>query len=223
MKFERPAPGPTDQRATRLATTRQYMQNPPKAGGPAPVATEPAAPAAPTARSAGEAPAGTTEVWGDSLGVGLKGQLKTEGAAVGGAQPAAILANIKAKPGAYWNGKTVVLSSGSNGNQMDKVEEAIDHLQSRNATVVLVGYGPKFPEKNAKLRELAQKYNARVIDAEDVAASEGVHPSPTGYASMAGKIRALRSPAIVVPPRTTAATAPPGIKEPGNFELPPLP
>ena len=64
---------------------------------------------------------------------------------------------------------------------------AIDHLQSRNATVVLVGYGPKFPEKNAKLRELAQKYNARVIDAEDVAASEGVHPSPTGYASMAGK------------------------------------
>jgi len=195
----------------------------PAAPAPAPGATAAPPAAAPPARSAGEAPAGTVEVWGDSLGVGLKGQLKAEGTAVGGARPSAILANIQKQPDSYWQGKTVVLPSGSNGNEMPVVEETIGYLQGKGANVVAVGYGPKFPEKNAQLRQIAQRLNVRVIDAEDVAASEGVHPSPTGYASMAGKIRALRSPAIVVPPRTTAATAPPGIKEPGNFELPPLP
>jgi hypothetical protein len=183
---------------------------------PVPGATTPAAAAAPPTRSAGEAPAGTTEVWGDSLGVGLNARLKTEGTTVGGASPTAILANIKAKPDDYWKGKTVVLASGSNRTEMDKVEETINYLQDqkRGATVMAVGYGPKFPEKNAKLREIAKRLNIRVIDAEDVAAGEGVHPSREGYALMAGTIlRARRSP-----PSAAA-----GMKEPANVELPPLP
>lgn len=174
-------------------------------GGSAAPAATPATnqPAATPAQPAAAAP-GTIEVWGDSLGVGLKGALKAKGNSVGGAQPTAILADIKAQPENSWAGKTVVLSSGSNGRQMDKVEETIKYLQAHNANVVVVGYGsdPKasLPEKNAQLREIAGRLKVPVVDAEEVG-SDGIHPSPQGYRSMGEKIRsaAAGQPAAAKP------------------------
>jgi soluble lytic murein transglycosylase-like protein len=144
---------------------------------------------------------GNVEVWGDSLGVGLQRALKVPGGqAQGGLPPSEILANIKAQPEDYWRGKTVVLSSGSNQNQMPVVDETISYLKDKGANVVAVGYGPKFPEKNAQLQEIAQRQGVQVVAAEGVGASEGVHPSPQGYASMAQKISSLPKQDTLVPP-----------------------
>lgn len=131
------------------------------------------------------------EVWGDSLGVGLRTALKAPGQATGGLPPADILARIKSQPEESWRGKTVVLSSGSNQNQMPVVEETIAYLKEKGANVVAVGYGPKFPEKNAQLVEIAERQGVKVVPAEGVAASEGVHPGPQGYAKMAQNITQL--------------------------------
>lgn len=134
------------------------------------------------------------EVWGDSLGVGLQRQLKTEGTVHGGDTPATIFNNIKAQPEERWQGKTIVLPSGSNGNEMPVVEDTIKYLKDHGANVIAVGYGPKFPDKNAELSAIAQRQNVPVIAAEDVGAAEGVHPSPAGYQKMAAKIQAQMAP-----------------------------
>jgi hypothetical protein len=142
----------------------------------------------PTAAATGGG--GEMEVWGDSLGVGLQSHLKTEGHVHGGDTPQAIFDNIKAQPADYWQGKTIVLPSGTNGNQMPAVEDTIKYLKDNGANVIAVGYGPKFPEKNAELTAIAGRQKVPVIAAEGVGAAEGVHPGPQGYAAMAQKIRA---------------------------------
>ena len=169
-------------------------------------------PSAPPTPSPG-ASAAPIEVRGDSLGVGLKGRLGGAGNAVGGASPTAIFDDIKTEPESHWQGKTVVLPSGSNGNQMPVVEDTIKYLQNHGANVIAVGYGPKFPEKNAQLAEIAGRLKVPVIAAEDVSPSEGVHPSPRGYQSMADKIRAAAGGAPGKP-----QTAPEGaiISSPGK-------
>jgi hypothetical protein len=161
---------------------------PTKVPSPPPV-PDAAPPAAPQIK-----PGGPVEVWGDSLGVGLKTQLGegTKGTAVGGASPSKILANIKAQPEDYWQGKAIILPSGSNreanaADTIPKVEETIKYLQDHGARVIAVGYGTKQPERNAQLREIAAKYGVTVIDAED---DDGVHPSPRGYRGMVQKIDA---------------------------------
>ena len=143
----------------------------------------------PPSSAASPASDGSIEVWGDSLGMGLNSRLQTAGQSTGGAQPQAILAAIKKKPEDSWQGKRVVLASGSNGNQMDTVEETAQYLKDRGADVVLVGYGPKFPQKNAHLADIANKVGARIIPAEGVDPKEGVHPSPEGYDAMVASIR----------------------------------
>jgi hypothetical protein len=172
-------------------------------------ATAPQAQAQPASAPGGTAP--KLEVWGDSLGVGLNTQLKTAGTTHGGDSPQTILDNIQKQPKEYWQGKTITLSSGSNGNQMPVVEDTIKYLQGNGANVMVVGYGPKFPEKNAQLSEMAGRLNVPVIAAEGVGATEGVHPGPQGYASMAGKIKAQaaqqQAPVIQEGP---AATTPGG-------------
>jgi hypothetical protein len=149
-----------------------------------------AQPAAGQPKTAASATPPKLEVWGDSLGVGLNTQLKTAGTTHGDDSPETIFKNIQAKPEDYWQGKTVVLSSGSNGNDMDNVERTMSYLMGKGANVIAVGYGPKFPQKNAQLRETAGRLGVPVIDAEGVGATEGVHPGPQGYASMATKIKA---------------------------------
>ena len=163
--------------------------------------------------------AGPIEVRGDSLGVGLKGRLNAGGTAVGGASPTAIFDDIKKEPESHWQGQTVVLPSGSNGNQMPVVEDTIKYLQGHGANVVAVGYGPKFPEKNAQLQEIAGRLKVPVIAAEGVDATEGVHPSPRGYQSMAGKIQAAAASFAGPAPTGTAAAPPAGQLEPGNIDL----
>lgn len=133
------------------------------------------------------------EVWGDSLGVGLQHHVGGgKGYAVSGASPSVILANIKSKPEEYWAGKTIVLPSGSNreanaADTIPKVEETIKYLQDHDARVIAVGYGKNYKERNAQLREVATRLGVPVIDAQG---DDGVHPSPTGYRSMATAINA---------------------------------
>jgi hypothetical protein len=161
------------------------------------------------------------EVWGDSLGVGLRGQLKSAGYAHGGDTPQTILDNIQKQPPERWQGMTVVLPSGSNGDQMPIVEDTIKYLKDHGANVVAVGYGPKFPEKNTQLQAIAGRQQVPVIAAEGVGAGEGIHPSPQGYQAMAQKIGAavqniptLSTPAA--PPQQTQAAPP------NRSGLPPL-
>lgn len=148
--------------------------------------------------SGGPRASSDVEVWGDSLGVGLRGALKAPGEVQGGATPTQILQKIKARPEGEWQGKTVVLPSGSNGNEMPVVEETISYLKDKGANVIAVGYGPKFPEKNKQLQEITARLGVKLVSAEDVAASEGVHPSPQGYARMAQNV--LAKPAVSSPP-----------------------
>lgn len=142
---------------------------------------------------------GKLEVWGDSLGVGLNGQLKTAGYTHGGDSPETIFGKVKEKPEDYWQGKTIVLSSGSNRNQsgadqMQTVEDTIKYLKDHGANVMVVGYGTNtgnnYPQRNAQLKEIAGRLNVPVIAAEQIG-SDGVHPGAAGYASMADKIRTL--------------------------------
>ena len=154
-----------------------------------------------TAGRIGGTSGGGVEVWGDSLGVGLKGQLKVAGTVHSGDTPETIFGNIKRQPEDYWRGKTVALPSGSNGDQMPVVEDTIKYLKDRGANVIAIGYGPKFPEKNAELQAIAGRQGVSVVAAEDVGAAEGVHPGPKGYAAMAQKIRAA-----VVPGGSPVAT-----------------
>jgi soluble lytic murein transglycosylase-like protein len=156
------------------------------------------APGAPNVAPGAQGGAQNLEVWGDSLGVGLNVPLRAPGHVHGGDTPQTIFDTIKGQPEDHWQGKTVVLPSGSNGQQMPVVEQTIDYLKAHGANVIAVGYGPKFPEKNAELADIAKRQGVPVIAAEDVGATEGVHPSPHGYSSMGEKIRAL----------TTAAPAP---------------
>jgi hypothetical protein len=173
--------------------------------------------AAPAAQPATATPSsGAIEVWGDSLGVGLNSILKTPGHTKSGAPTTDILDDIKAQPEDSWAGKTVVLSSGSNGPKMSEVRQTIEYLQAHKANVVVVGYGTKgqLPQRNVELQQMAGELKVPVIAAEQVG-PDGVHPGGRGYQSMADKIRAAAggSPATGKP-----QTAPEGaiISSPGK-------
>lgn len=192
---------------------------PPPGGYPPPRAAgvDPASRGLPTTDAA--AP---IEVWGDSLGMGLNSRLQTPGRSTGGARPAAILADIKKEPEDRWQGKRVVLASGSNGNDMDTVEETAQYLKDHGASVVLVGYGPRFPQKNARLADISNRLGLRVVPAEGVDPAEGVHPSSEGYDSMVRTIRTQprglqsgQAPTLTPPGPTTPG---PGPVEPGPNE-----
>ena len=184
---------------------------------PAPAGAPTATPAATPSPGAPPAAGGPVEVWGDSLGVGLRNHIKGEGYAVGGARPSAILANIQKQPDSYWQGKTIVLPSGSNGNEMPVVEETIQYLQGKGARVIAVGYGPKFPEKNAALQEIARRLNVPVIAAEGVGATEGVHPSSQGYQRMARRVREATAIDSALSAPGASRPGVPGMVEPGNI------
>lgn len=145
----------------------------------------------PSASAATPLRGGSLEVWGDSLGVGLQRHLGGGGYVHGGDSPETILKHIKEQPESHWKGLTVALSSGSNENQMGTVKDTIEYLQSKGARVIPVGYGPKFSEKNAQLRQIAQNAKVPVVSAEGVSPVEGIHPGLSGYTSMANKIRGL--------------------------------
>ncbi len=171
---------------------------------------------------------GGVEVWGDSLGVGVRtaltpaaGAQQIPGHTHGGDSPTTIFNSIKAQPADHWQGKTVVLPSGSNGNEMPVVEDTIKYLKANGAKVIAVGYGSKFPEKNAALAEIAGRQQVPVVAAEDVGAAEGVHPSPAGYKTMAQKIGALSAqigaaPAVTPPQFDTQHAD--GMVKPGNLD-----
>jgi hypothetical protein len=171
--------------------------------------------AAPAVQPATATPSsGAIEVWGDSLGVGLNSILKTPGHTKSAAPTTDILDDIKAQPEDSWAGKTVVLSSGSNGPKMSEVRQTIEYLQAHKANVVVVGYGTKgqLPQRNAELQQMAGELKVPVIAAEQVG-PDGVHPGGRGYQSMADKIRAAAGGAAGKP-----QTAPEGaiISSPGK-------
>ena len=134
------------------------------------------------------------EVWGDSLGDGLNDLLRTPGHTRSGAPTGDIMREIKIQPETHWAGKTVVLSSGSNGPKMSEVRETIEYLQAHQANVVLVGYGTKgqLPQRNAELHQMAGEFKVPIVDAESLG-SDGVHPTIRGYDSMAAKIRSIHT------------------------------
>ena len=211
---------------------------PPGDTGPVPPTEQPP----PTPAPGPQAAATGTEVWGDSLGMGINSRLQTPGQSRGGLSPQAILANIKKQPEDHWKGKTVILSSGSNTNQMPFVEDTINYLKDRGANVIAVGYGPKFPDKNAKLTEIAGRLSVPVIPAQDVDPKEGVHPGPSGYDKMVAAIKAQAPQAAApqaapqagaaapaepggggvpaaIPPGAGSEPQPTGMLEPGNIDM----
>ena len=165
------------------------------------------------------------EVWGDSLGDGLNDMLRTPGHTRSGAPTNDILSEIKIQPETHWAGKTVVLSSGSNGPRMSEVRETIEYLQAHQANVVLVGYGTKgqLPQRNAELHQMAGEFKVPIVNAESLG-SDGVHPTIRGYDSMAAKIRSIHTQlAASTPPPDTGKpqTAPEGaiVYSPGKSPL----
>lgn len=151
----------------------------------------PAPPPAATSAAPTKGDESKLEVRGDSLGVGMKTALGVGGHAVGGLQPKAILDDILKEPKEHWAGQTVVLSAGSNGNDLPTVEKTIQYLKDNQANVVVIGLANQ-PEKSARLNEIAGRLGVPVVPPEDT--GRGIHPSAGGYNSMAKKVRTAMRP-----------------------------
>jgi hypothetical protein len=151
------------------------------------------------------------EVWGDSLGVGLHNQIQSAGTVHGGDMPETIFNNIKAEPPQYWNGKQIILSSGTNGNDLPTVEQTIKYLKNNGADVAVIGYGSKYVDRDHQLQDIAQRNGVAYVAS---GANDGTHMSPAGYRDAAQRAQAALavnasqpSDQIVGQPNPAAPTA----------------
>ncbi len=164
------------------------------------------------------------EVWGDSLGVGLNNVVKSPGTVHGGDDPATIFNNIAAaedKTPGYFQGKNVVLSSGTNGNDMQTVRQTISYLKNHGANVAVVGYGSKYAGRDQELQQIAKDTGAAYVAA---GANDGTHMSPAGYRDAAQRAQsALPQPSSAG--LDTGPTAPqvPGAQLVSTNAAPPAP
>ncbi len=191
FEFERPVRGPGD--AKRLATTREYMTNPPS--GNAPVAK-----------------GDITMTEGDSIGVGFK-NTGLAGNPVGGRNPQAVLDNIQQNVGRdpnYYRGKTVLLSSGTMNDpdrgMMDIVPRQIKTIQEAGGNVILAGADTgKFAGRNRQLEEIAKEAG---VPFAGPLPTNNVHPGPQGYKDYAANARGLIAGTSAIKPAV-----------PGNIDL----
>jgi hypothetical protein len=138
------------------------------------------APAPTTAAAPATAPAAAPEVWGDSLGVGVHNVLKSPGGYQhGGDDPKTVFGEIRKQPENHWQGKDVILSSGTNGNDMPTVLETMNYLKGHGANVAVIGYGSKYADRDAQLQQYAKDAGVAYVKA---GVNDGTHMSPGGYA-----------------------------------------
>lgn len=169
------------------------------------------------------APHAAPEVWGDSLGVGLAAHGLTAGHVHGGDTPQAIFDQIKQQPPQSWQGKSIVLSSGTNGDDLSTVQATIQYLKNNGANVAVQGYGSKYADRDQQLQQIAKNTGAIYIAA---GANDGTHMSPAGYRDAAQRAVAAfgqtQPPAAMPTPQIAPAQAAlgsmPGMTDLANAE-----
>lgn len=134
------------------------------------------------------------EYWGDSIAHGFRTTAKGTGNTRAGVAPKEILKNVQSKGKDYFNGKTIVLSSGYSNAPKDlaAVDKLVGELSSYGANVVLLGVSNSYNSQkqngaamNNDLASIASKYGAK-FNGGFQASKDNVHPASYNLSQISG-------------------------------------